>query len=71
MFESKAAFARAIGISPQFLVQIEHGTRPTPVKAALAVQRVTNGAVTVHDLRPDIFGPAPGSPQHIPQDQAA
>ena len=26
---------------------------------ALAIQRATSGAVTVHDLRPDIFGPAP------------
>ena len=28
---------------------------------ALAIQAATNGTVTVHDLRPDIFGPPPGT----------
>jgi len=38
---------------------------------ARKVAACSGGALTVYDLRPDIFGPAPGSPQHIPQDQAA
>lgn len=58
-FPSKAMFCRAIGMKVQFLRQIERGDRPIPPRYALAVQELTNGAVTVHDLRPDIFGPAP------------
>lgn len=33
-----------------------------PVHRCRAIERATEGAVTVHDLRPDIFGPAPGVP---------
>lgn len=33
---------------------------------AIAVQSATSGAITVHDLRPDIFGPAPGTPPAVP-----
>ena len=29
---------------------------------ARAIEEATQGAVTVHDLRPDVFGPAPGVP---------
>lgn len=60
-YESKAAFCRAISMSQQFLWQIERGERPVPARYALEIERATNGAVTVHDLRPDIFGPAPSS----------
>jgi DNA-binding transcriptional regulator YdaS (Cro superfamily) len=31
-----------------------------------AVEQEEQGAITVHDLRPDIFGPAPGVPPVIP-----
>jgi DNA-binding transcriptional regulator YdaS (Cro superfamily) len=46
-------------MSQQFLFQIERGDRPVPPRYAIAIQRATDGAVTVHDLRPDIFGEAP------------
>jgi DNA-binding transcriptional regulator YdaS (Cro superfamily) len=41
---------------------------------ALLVQAATKNAVTVHDLRPDVFGPAPGVPPLIacsPSDPAS
>lgn len=30
-----------------------------PVERCAAIEAATNGAVTRHDLRPDIFGPVP------------
>lgn len=59
LFSSKAAFCREIGMTPQFLTQIERGKRPVPPRFAIAIERATGGVVSVHDLRPDIFGPAP------------
>ena len=41
-----------------------------PVLRCPAIAAGSGGRYTVHDLRPDFFGPAPGSPQHL-QDQAA
>lgn len=31
-------------------------------ESALLIEAATEGAVSKHDLRPDIFGPAPGVP---------
>jgi hypothetical protein len=33
-----------------------------PANRVLVIEAATNGQVTRHDLRPDIFGPAPGEP---------
>jgi DNA-binding transcriptional regulator YdaS (Cro superfamily) len=54
-FPSKTAFCLAIGMKPQFLTQIENSTRPIPPKYALAIERVTEGRVSRHQLRPDIY----------------
>ena len=62
LFPTKAAFCREIGMTPQFLSQIERGERPVPPRYAIAIEKATKGAVTTHDLRPDIFGPAPTTP---------
>ena len=59
MYASKAAFCRAIGMKEQFLTQIERGERKISPRYAFAIQQITNGAVTIHDLRPDVFGPTP------------
>jgi len=47
-----------------------------PVSRCRIIEAATKGAVTVHDLRPDVFGPAPGVPPTLPepaksQDRAA
>lgn len=55
------------GVSSQAVSQ----WRLIPVKRCRAIEAATNGAVTVHDLRPDIFGPAPGVAPAPPQDRAA
>jgi len=36
-------------------------TRMVPANHCLKIQEITKNAVTVHDLRPDIFGPQPSS----------
>ena len=35
--------------------------QPSP-KAAVAIERATQGKVTRYELRPDVFGPAPDAP---------
>jgi DNA-binding transcriptional regulator YdaS (Cro superfamily) len=52
-YSTKAAFCRAIGISPQFLTQIEKELRPIPPKAAIALNRIHG--IPLHDIRPDIY----------------
>ncbi|MEC9482549.1 MAG: hypothetical protein UMU75_04375 [Halomonas sp.] len=54
-FDSKAAFCRAIGMSPPFLNQILSGERPLPVRFARPVERETGGEVTAAQLFPEIF----------------
>jgi len=54
---SQTALAKAIGAAPQFVSQWVTGRRPVPPKFALLIERAFR--VSRHDLRPDIFGPAP------------
>ena len=54
----RASLAADIEISPAYLYQLAVGIRPIPAARCRAIQAATNGAVTVHELRPDIFGPA-------------
>lgn len=49
----RAAFARKLGIAPAFLSQLEHGKRRVSAPLAVAIERDSNGAVTVEELRPD------------------
>jgi DNA-binding transcriptional regulator YdaS (Cro superfamily) len=59
--DRKAALARATGADPQWLWQIATGwrdKRPSP-ELALKIDIATNGEVSRHSLRPDIFGVAP------------
>lgn len=57
----KAALALACGTTPQYLWQIATGWRGKRAGHELAkrIEQATNGEVTRHDLRPDIFGLAP------------
>ena len=50
--------AQTIGVSASYLYQMGAGIRPVPGTLCRTIECATNGAVTVHDLRPDIFGPA-------------
>ena len=67
----KTRLAGAIGVSPSYLYQMSMGIRPVRPTLARAIVHATNNEVTVHDLRPDIFGPAPGVPPEIPKPKEA
>lgn len=57
--ECVQAVAAEANTKPVYLRQIAYGHRKPSHGLAKAIEKATNGAVTVHDLRPDIFGPAP------------
>lgn len=44
--------ARAIDLSPQFLLQLAKGTRPVPAERCAAIEVASNLAVRRWDLRP-------------------
>jgi DNA-binding transcriptional regulator YdaS (Cro superfamily) len=53
----RQTLAAQIGISPAFLYQIATGRRPAPATLCRDIEKSTDGKVTLHELRPDIFGP--------------
>lgn len=57
---SKAALARAVGVTHPAVVRWVKGlSRPSPIQTCERIEKATGGAVTRHELRPDVFGPAP------------
>ena len=54
---SQAALAKNLGISAPRL-QYWMKRRRVPAEFALAIERLTHGAVSRHDLRPDIYDEA-------------
>lgn len=56
-FESGALsvsdLARGLDVSVPTVAQWCRGTRPVPIARCLAIERMTDGAVTRQDLRPD------------------
>ena len=57
----RGRLAADLRVSPDYLWQIATGwdNRKASPKLALRIESATGGAVSRHDLRPDIFGPAP------------
>lgn len=53
---SQSLLAKEIEVSPQFVCQLANGSRPVPATLVLKIELATGGAVTRHELRPDIFG---------------
>jgi DNA-binding transcriptional regulator YdaS (Cro superfamily) len=58
-----SALARKCGVTYQAVRKWER--LRVPAERCHAIQLATDGAVTIHDLRPDIFGPAPGVPPKV------
>ncbi len=57
-FGGRVAFAGALGVTPQAVfLWVKNGR--VSVERALAIEAATDGKVTRHDLRPDIFSPPP------------
>ena len=52
-------FAREIGVSPAYLYQMSVGVRPVRAQLCRQIERASGGLVSVHDSRPDVFGPKP------------
>lgn len=62
--------AKVLGVTPQAVNQWVLGTRPVPAQHCLAIEQATAGKVTRHDLRPDVFGPAPANQPAANDDSA-
>lgn len=54
---SFAALSRQLGVKPPAVHQWR--TNGVPPNRCRAIEAATGGAVTCHELRPDVFGPAP------------
>lgn len=55
---NKSALARALGIKRSAISQWEH-VPIWPTNRVLQIEEATGGKVTRHQMRPDVFGPAP------------
>jgi len=58
----KRALADKIGVSLPYLYQLATGRRKIPATLCRSLEAATDKRVTVHDLRPDVFGQAPDAP---------
>lgn len=47
------ALATALEIAPSYLSQMAHGLRPVPPVTAVEIERLTKGAVSRKETRPD------------------
>ncbi|MGE0232695.1 MAG: transcriptional regulator [Flavobacteriaceae bacterium] len=56
---SQAKLAQAAGCSQQYISWLLNEAGQISAEKAIAFERATEGTVSRHDLRPDIFGPAP------------
>lgn len=63
--DQRKALAEKCGTSPEYLWQVATGwrARKPSVDLARKIEEATAGAVTRAELRPDIFGPLPPSPE--------
>jgi DNA-binding transcriptional regulator YdaS (Cro superfamily) len=69
---SQGKLADAMGCSQQYISWLLKEAEQISVEMALKAEQATSAAVSRHDLRPDIFGPAPTSPeQPAPAERAA
>ena len=53
--KSQVAVARAVGVSPQAVSEILRRGKRVPAEWCLPIETATEGAVTRHDLRPDLY----------------
>jgi DNA-binding transcriptional regulator YdaS (Cro superfamily) len=55
---TQARFARIVGVTQGRVSQWVKGA-PIPAERCRVIESATNGQVSVHELRPDVFGVAP------------
>jgi DNA-binding transcriptional regulator YdaS (Cro superfamily) len=56
-----AELARRLGVLPQHINNWRK--RGVPAERCVAIECATEGVVTRHELRPDVFGPATNDPE--------
>lgn len=56
---SQAKLATAAGCSQQLISQLLAGKVGITAETAIKIDAATNGTISKHELRPDIFGPEP------------
>jgi DNA-binding transcriptional regulator YdaS (Cro superfamily) len=54
-FGSHLKTAQAIGVTRNFITMVVNGKRRLSFHKVLLIEEITNGAITRHDLRPDIY----------------
>jgi len=54
-----SALAQQLGVSKSTVSSWRHGRFRIPAERCRDIERLADGAVTVHDLRPDVFGEQP------------
>jgi DNA-binding transcriptional regulator YdaS (Cro superfamily) len=52
-----AELARKLGVSKQIVSHWKVGRYRVPAERCREIEQLTGGVVTVHELRPDVFGP--------------
>lgn len=52
-FGNQSALARAIGVTPQMVTNWKD--RGIPAEQAVKIEHATSGAITVRELRPDLY----------------
>ena len=62
--KSQVAVAHAVGVTPQAVSDILRRDKRVPAEWCLKLGRATGGAVTAHDLRPDLY-PAHQYPERL------
>ena len=58
-FGGQAALAEKLGLTKMAVTQWKE--RGVPLVRAIEIEKLTNGKITCHDLRPDIFDKPPKS----------
>ena len=53
-----SALAERLGVSKAAVSSWRNGRFRVPAERCRAIQELSDGAVSVHDIRPDVFGPA-------------
>ncbi len=67
----QANLANAVNITPAAVNQWLSGVRPVPAERVLAISSATNGTVTPHDLRPDLYPNPSWLPPELNDPEAA
>ena len=55
LIADRKLLAKSVGVVPAYLYQIANGYRKPSAKLAKKIHEATNGAVSLHSLRPDVW----------------